>query len=124
MFSIMKLLCTKETLDLIRNCGVGVISMYSQKKTVNAEHPPMFDGVGFSKQLKDYSPEVRSNFIVCCREQAARRPPRNIHDLKPSRHLRHLHWVHSAERMYRLAFLGGSVEDGIKLVGKQCGRKG
>jgi len=26
--------------------------------------------------------------------------------------------------MYWLAFLGGSVEDGIKLIGKQCRRKG
>jgi hypothetical protein len=88
------------------------------------QNTPMFDGVGFSKQFEEYSPEVRSNFIVCCREQAARCPPRNIHDLEPSRHLCHLHWVHSAERMYWLAFLGGSVEDGIKLVGKQRGRKG
>ena len=85
----------------------------------------MFNGVEFSeKQLKNYSPEVRPNFIVCCGEHAARCPPRNIHDLKPSRHLCHLHWVHSAERMYWLAFLGGSIEDGIKLVGKQCRRKG
>ena len=31
MFPIMKLLRTKETMDLIRDRGVRVISMYSQK---------------------------------------------------------------------------------------------
>lgn len=84
----------------------------------------MFEGVGCTWQLKDHPPKVRSNFIVCRREQAAGCPPRNIHDLKPLCHLCHLHWVHSAERVYRLALLGGSVENGIKLVGKQCGREG
>lgn len=76
------------------------------------------------KAVEGYSPEVRSDFIVRRREQAARRPPRNIHDLKPSCHLCHLHRVYSAERVYRLAFLRSPVEDGIKLVGKQRGRKG
>src|ERR1700755_3619373 len=49
MFFIVKLLCTKETMDFIRNCGVRVISMYLQK-TGECRTPPMFDGVRFSKQ--------------------------------------------------------------------------
>jgi hypothetical protein len=99
-------------------------NLYVFTKKGECRTTPRFDGVGFYETVEDYSPKVRPNFIVCCCEQAARCPPRNIHDLKPSRHLCHLHWVHSAERMYWLAFLGGSVEDGIKLVGKQCGGKG
>ena len=47
----MKLLCTKETVNLIRNCGVRVIPMYSQEK-VNAEHPRMFNCVGLSKTVE------------------------------------------------------------------------
>jgi hypothetical protein len=115
MFPIMKLLCTEETVDLIRNCGVRVIPVYSQKGEWHVRR---------CRTFASHSPEIRSDFVVCRREQAARRPPGNIHDLKPSCHLRHLHWVDGAERMYWLAFLGSSVEHGIKLVGKQCGRKG
>ena len=75
------------------------------------------------KEIEDYAPEVRPHLVVCRREQAARRPPGNIHDLEPSCHLSHLHWVHSAERVNWFTFLGGSVENSIELVRKQRGRK-
>ncbi len=43
MFPIMKLLCTEETMDLIRNSSVRIISVFTKK--VNAKIPCVFEGV-------------------------------------------------------------------------------
>ncbi len=119
MFPIMQLLRTEEAVDLIRNRGVRVISNDHQREGEMGKCQKSTLHVQPHKEIELVDPpKIRSHFVVGRREQAARRPPRHIHDLEPSRHLSHLHRVHSAERMHWFAFLGGPCEYRIELVGE------
>jgi hypothetical protein len=41
----------------------------------------MFKAIGDIESVERYPPEIWSHFVVRRREEAARRPPGNVHDL-------------------------------------------